>query len=134
RRATMRSSRLCAVVWTALLLPLPVAAGSADDSPLATLDAVEVHGERDEALVERALTPGGVAVLDGDALHRRQVGHLGDALRYVPGGWAQSTAGGDAVFVSSRGSNLDATYYDGNGVRLLQDGLPVSAADGSNHN
>lgn len=38
------------------------------------------------------------------------------------------------VFYSSRGSNLDATDYDKNGVKFLQDGLPVSAADGNNHN
>ena len=37
-------------------------------------------------------------------------------------------------FFSSRGSNLDATDYDRNGIKLLQDGLPVTAADGNNHN
>ncbi len=38
------------------------------------------------------------------------------------------------MFYSSRGSNLDATDYDKNGVKFLQDGLPVTAADGNNHN
>src|SRR5690606_21921793 len=43
-------------------------------------------------------------------------------------------ASAESTFFSSRGSNLDATNYDGNGVKLLQDGLPVTAADGNNHN
>src|SRR5690606_8675736 len=55
-------------------------------------------------------------------------------LRYVPGVWAESGTGGDAIFLSSRGSNLDATDYDNNGIKLFQDGLPVTTADGNNHN
>ena len=39
-----------------------------------------------------------------------------------------------AIFFSSRGSNLDATDYDMNGIKLLQDGLPITTADGNNHN
>ncbi|HEY6130818.1 MAG TPA: TonB-dependent receptor, partial [Halioglobus sp.] len=39
-----------------------------------------------------------------------------------------------SVFISARGSNLDATDYDGNGIKLLQDGLPITSADGNNHN
>lgn len=55
-------------------------------------------------------------------------------LRYVPGMFTQSSYGSDELFFSSRGSNLDATDYDKNGVKLLQDGLPVTTADGNNHN
>ena len=51
-----------------------------------------------------------------------------------PGVYAESYNGNDDVFYSSRGSNLDATDYDKNGVKFLQDGLPVTAADGNNHN
>src|SRR5690606_7794265 len=53
---------------------------------------------------------------------------------YVPGVTAVSTSGGDDLRLSIRGSNLDGTDYDNNGVLLLQDGLPVTAADGNNHN
>lgn len=83
---------------------------------------------------EVAVTPGGVSLLDVDALRERSVGHLGDALRFAPGVWAASDSGHDALFLSSRGSNLDATSWDLNGVKLLQDGLPVTSADGNNHN
>ncbi|MDF3030544.1 MAG: putative outer rane receptor for iron transport [Moraxellaceae bacterium] len=83
---------------------------------------------------EQALTPGGVSLLDGEENYRRQTATLADLLRYVPGVWSASSAGSEATFLSIRGSNLDAVDYDGNGVKLLQDGLPVTAADGNNHN
>ncbi len=87
-----------------------------------------------EIELERDLTPGGVTVLDGDELSRRPVNGLADMLRYVPGVWAESVSGSDELFFSSRGSNLDSTDYDKNGIKLLQDGLPVTTADGNNHN
>lgn len=79
-------------------------------------------------------TPGGVSLIDIDALTEGQVSSLEDAFRFVPGVWAASPTGTDSIFLSSRGSNLDAINYDTNGVKLLQDGLPVTAADGNNHN
>ncbi len=97
---------------------------------------VVVTGERLKAEVDaqRALTPGGVTVVDGNELYSRHISGIADMLRYVPGMFAQSSYGSDELFFSSRGSNLDATDYDKNGVKLLQDGLPVTTADGNNHN
>lgn len=79
-------------------------------------------------------TPGGVSLIDIEQVTEGRVSSFEDALRYVPGVWAVSPTGTDSIFLSSRGSNLDATDYDTNGVKLLQDGLPVTAADGNNHN
>ena len=97
---------------------------------------VLVTGERVKAEVEaqRALTPGAVTILDGDELFSRHVNNMADMLRYAPGVFADSGYGNDELFFSSRGSNLDAVDYDKNGVKLLQDGLPVTTADGNNHN
>lgn len=78
--------------------------------------------------------PGGVAVVDAEELRQRSVTSLADMLRYVPGVWSVSDTGNDNIFFSSRGSNLDSVDYDMNGLKLLQDGLSVTAADGSNHN
>jgi len=86
------------------------------------------------ASAEVALSPGGVSLVDINGLHDRNVSSVADFFRYVPGVWAASQSGNDEVFFSSRGSNLDSTNFDGNGVKLLQDGLPVTAADGNNHN
>ncbi|MCA0395620.1 MAG: TonB-dependent receptor plug domain-containing protein [Proteobacteria bacterium] len=137
-RATLRASCLSVAVSAALSIPLPCLAGPSAlveaDPQATTLDAVEVRGTRDDLEAERALTPGGVTVVDGDAFYARAVNNMSDSLRYVPGVWTESGTGGDAVYFSSRGSNLDATNYDGNGVKLFQDGLPVTTADGNNHN
>jgi len=99
-----------------------------------TLGTILVTADRDELELEQLLTPGSVTTLDGEALYTRSVSNFSDLLRYVPGVWADSSSGSDELFFSSRGSNLDATDYDKNGVKLLQDGLPVTAADGNNHN
>ena len=80
------------------------------------------------------LTAGAETLVDADELRERNASSLADLLRYVPGMWSQSLNGTDATFFSSRGSNLDATNYDANGIALLQDGLPVTTADGNNHN
>lgn len=74
-----------------------------------------------------------LSLAQGDELFERHVNNMADMLRYVPGVWAQSGYGNDELFFSSRGSNLDAVD-DKNGVKLLQDGLPVTTADGNNHN
>ncbi|AFJ02320.1 TonB-dependent receptor [Methylophaga frappieri] len=92
----------------------------------------EVGIEADKQEIRQ--TPGGVNLIDIDQLTEGQVSSLEDAFRYVPGVWATSPTGTDSIFLSSRGSNLDAIGYDTNGVKLLQDGLPVTAADGNNHN
>lgn len=137
-RTAMRSSCLSLAVFAALSAPLTAFAGDppADDADpqVTTLGKVEVRADKDAVEAERALTPGGVTVIDGETFEQRAVTNMADALRYVPGVFTESSTGGDAIFISSRGSNLDATNYDSNGIKLFQDGLPVSTADGNNHN
>ena len=108
----------------------------AQPGPDSRLETVLVTAERlqDQAAAERAATPGAVTIIDGPSLNERSVAQVADMLRYVPGIWAESFNGNDDVFYSSRGSNLDATDYDKNGIKFLQDGLPITAADGNNHN
>jgi iron complex outermembrane receptor protein len=107
-----------------------------ESSEPASMDTVIVSALRlaEQLEAERALTPGSVTTIDGKDLQQRSVTNLADVLRYVPGVWTESVSGSDEVFFSSRGSNLDATSYDKNGIKLLQDGLPVTTADGNNHN
>lgn len=100
-----------------------------------TLGAVHVTDTRSSAVrAEARLVPGAVYTVSGARLRERAINNLGDALRYVPGVMADSNAGGDDLVLSIRGSNLNAISYDNAGVALYQDGLPVSAADGNNHN
>jgi iron complex outermembrane receptor protein len=99
-------------------------------------ESITVTEDLAKAVVDeqRAATPGGVTIVAGEDLHRRHTNGLADMLRYVPGVWAESASGSEELFFSSRGSNLDAVHYDKNGIKLLQDGLPVTTADGNNHN
>ncbi|WP_300410740.1 TonB-dependent receptor [uncultured Alcanivorax sp.] len=124
-----------------LCLLISVDAIAAEDEAN-VLAPVTVEGSAENAAAEtpielqreQALTPGAVTLLDTQTLNERNVVSIGDMLRYVPGIWTATGATGDATFLSSRGSNLDATNFDGNGVKLMIDGLPVTAADGNNHN
>lgn len=108
----------------------------ADHIPEAELETMLVTGVEQRLALEAdvELIPGGVTLVGAEELRERAVSSLADMLRYVPGVWVASGSTGDSTFFSSRGSNLDATGYDGNGIKLLQDGLPVTAADGNNHN
>lgn len=137
-RTAMRSSCLSLAVLAALSSPFTAFAGDppADDADpqVTTLGKVEVRADKDAVQAERALTPGAVTLVDGETFQQRAVSNMADALRYVPGVFSESSTGGDAIFISSRGSNLDATNYDSNGIKLFQDGLPVTTADGNNHN
>ena len=115
------------------------AAAFAQEQQASTLPSVVIIGQASdqsgkELEAEQARTPGGVTVVDRDELLRRNVANVADMLRFVPGVWAASSSGSDASFLSIRGSNLDAVDYDNSGVKLMQDGLPVTAADGNNHN
>jgi iron complex outermembrane recepter protein len=126
-------------LFMAVLAALPMLA-NAEHNETIHLDEVDVTAPREtqslwnEIEAERSVTPGAVTTIDGQSLQTRNIGQLADMLRYVPGVWASSYNGNDDVFYSSRGSNLDATDYDKNGVKFFQDGLPVTAADGNNHN
>lgn len=100
-----------------------------------TLATIEVRGSRlDDIRSAQAQVPGGVYVTSGETFYQRPVNSMADALQYVPGVMAVSNAGGDDMVLSIRGSNLDSINYDNAGVALFQDGLPVTTADGTNHN
>lgn len=124
-----------------LCLLISVDAIAAEDEAN-VLAPVTVEGSAENAAAEtpielqreQALTPGAVTLVDTQTFNERNVVSIGDMLRYVPGIWTATGATGDSTFLSSRGSNLDATNFDGNGVKLMIDGLPVTAADGNNHN
>lgn len=147
-RATPRASRLAIAIALAALLPVASAETTPADSPApqaatdhahahsaVTLGAVYVIGTSgDDPHAGIRKTPGSIYTTSGASLHGRTVNNLGDALRYVPGVMADSNAGGDNLTLSVRGSNLNSLAYDNAGVALFQDGLPVSAADGNNHN
>ena len=137
----MRTRFSCTVRVASLLVAcahtVPASAqapASGEDKSIDTIVVVGTQTSLESARAEAAETPGGVDVIDMDAFRERNVSNLADVLRYAPGVWSASHTGTEDIFFSSRGSNLDATNYDMNGIKLLQDGLPVTTADGNNHN
>jgi iron complex outermembrane receptor protein len=121
-----------------LLPPIALAAGLSDATQL---DPVQITASHQESGIQanaigenQALIPGTVTLVDGNKLQQMPVNNLDDALRYVPGVVAESETGGKESFLSVRGSNLGALGYDNSGIKLFQDGLPVTTADGNNHN
>lgn len=95
---------------------------------------VTASAQDSELTAEQKLTPGAVQIVNGDTFYQRAVDNVADALRYVPGVSMVSNTGSDDGVLSIRGTNLSAVNYDKSGVLLLQDGLPITTADGTNHN
>ncbi|ANO52121.1 TonB-dependent receptor plug domain-containing protein [Woeseia oceani] len=125
------------LVVVQLCTQLALAQDKSTDDDDQVIDAITVFGTQSNlasASAEAALTPGGVELIDMDEFRERNVSSLADVLRHAPGIWSTSDNGSEAIFFSSRGSNLDSTDYDMNGIKLLQDGLSVTSADGNNHN
>lgn len=131
-----KPNQLALSIGLVLSLPHTSFAAPSTSTDSNKIETVIVRGVQNKLDLEKeqSLTPGGVTVIDVADLNERNVSNLGDMLRYVPGVWTASGSTGDSSFFSARGSNLDATNYDGNGIKLLQDGLPVTTADGNNHN
>ena len=130
------SERSSIARYFALSMCLASASVSAQE-PSTTIETFNITSDRlslPEARQAIAQIPGGATLVDMNKVSERNVSSLADALRYVPGVFSESANGSEAVFLSSRGSNLDATDYDMNGIKLLQDGLPITTADGNNHN
>lgn len=114
--------------------PAPQADGDAPPHAT-TLPTIRVTGTRlADPKAAAAKVPGNVSVVNGQTFYQRPVNSMADALHYVPGVMAVSNAGGSDMVLSIRGSNLDSINYDNAGVALFQDGLPVTTADGANHN
>lgn len=73
--------------------------------------------------------PGGVDLVPAEEFRDGRAATLKDALDYVPGVFIQPKFGEDSR-LSIRGSGLARNFHL-RGVKLLQDGVPVSLADGS---
>ena len=97
----------------------------------AAADVVVVTGGRSVA-PQLAVVPGGTGLITADQIQTSAVANLDDALKYVPGLFAQSVSGGEGTRLSIRGSGITKGGFTwGNGVDVLFDGLPLSGALGT---
>ncbi len=124
----------------ALLLAATTPAALADDAgetlPAATVTApreattTPTAPGRDRAATELAATPGATNLILTEEIARGSAATLRDALDYQPGIWIQARQGRNESRLSIRGSGLQRAF-NGRGLLLLQDGLPLNLADGS---
>jgi iron complex outermembrane receptor protein len=127
-----------ALLAGAALCALPSLAQAADDAAdqRATVDSVMVTARPDPedppvvALARKRLseTPGAVAVISSEAYAGRYAVGLTEAVRDVPGVYAQKKFGEDAR-LSIRGSGVGNSNHN-RGTMLAQDGVPLNEADG----
>jgi iron complex outermembrane receptor protein len=114
----------------------PAVARAAGDDQRTTLDSVLVTARPDPedppvvAQARRRLseTPGAVAVISSEAYANRYAVGLVDAVRDVPGVYAEKKFGEDAR-LSIRGSGIGNSSHN-RGILLAQDGVPLNEADG----
>jgi iron complex outermembrane receptor protein len=132
-RPTIAAPGRALALFAALSAPAAVLAQPATDLP-----ALEVTGQRPEALTapsveaqRRALeeTPAAVRLVDGREAANRFTPTVRDLLRDTPGVFVQ-TRYGHELRLSLRGSGI-ARGFHLRGVEVLQDGIPVTLADGS---
>jgi iron complex outermembrane recepter protein len=114
----------------------PALAQEVVPGPVFQVDEVIVTGARNpedppvvaEARRRLSRTPGAVAVVSAESLQDRFAPNVADALRDVPGVYAQKKWGGD-VRIAIRGSGIGNANHL-RGLFVAQDGIPFNEADG----
>lgn len=120
------------MIGPALILAVGVAAGF-PDSTAAPTDEIVVTGSRTPELLLR--TPAAISIANKDAFVDTRGISLKDGLQYMPGVFVQSRGGGQDVRVTIRGFGARGNGERSNagnmrGIRILQDGLPLTEPDG----
>jgi iron complex outermembrane recepter protein len=118
------------------LVAAPALAQEVVPGPVFQVDEVIVTGARNpedppvvaEARRRLSRTPGAVAVVSAESLQDRFAPNVADALRDVPGVYAQKKWGGD-VRIAIRGSGIGNANHL-RGLFVAQDGIPFNEADG----
>ena len=116
----LRSISLCALILSS------TSAFAEDDTDRPTLIVTATPAVQD-AITRVQRTPGGVDVVAADEYTDRLAVSLRDALAFSPGVYTQPRFGQE-VRISIRGSGLSRSYHM-RGLALLQDGIPINAAD-----
>lgn len=82
------------------------------------------------ARAEAARIPGGAEVVSRAEYEDGRASTLADVFAFSPGVFAQPRFGAEEARLSIRGSGLQRTFHM-RGIYLLQDGVPITLADGS---
>ena len=90
-----------------------------------------LHIVDNEALTrqEAADTPGSATVIDRSQWTAQRASTIKEVTDFVPGVYAQPRNGAESQRLAIRGSGL-ANTFQGRGLLVLQDGVPINMADG----
>ena len=124
------------IALAGLLWLSPVGATGQESADVESAERIVVTADQTDALapsvdVARArlqANPGATGVYTSDDYHLGRADYLDDFLRYQPGLIIQSSQGGEATHLSSRGSGQDND--DIIGLTILIDGIPLNQGDG----
>ncbi len=119
-----------ALLFALGLLP---AAATAQIVPLMRVDIrPEAHphiDDRAQAEAEAQAVPGNTSFIDEKSWSEQRATNIKDITDYVPGIFAQPRNGAESARLSVRGSGL-STAFQGRGLLLLQDHIPITMTDG----
>jgi iron complex outermembrane receptor protein len=113
-------------------------ADDAEPTSARTLDQITVTADRltpsapgeGAARAEAERVPGGANVVGQSEYADGRASTLAEVFAFTPGVFAQSRFGAEEARLSIRGSGLQRTFHM-RGIYLLQDGVPITLADGS---
>lgn len=111
-------------------------AQAAVEGAASTIAAVVIKGKAlnnaDRAKLRLDEIPGGVSVVNADAVEKGRVFTSEDVLAFQPGVYAQAAGGADGIKISIRGSAINrGTNFFRSGTLFLFDGLPVTGPGGT---
>jgi iron complex outermembrane recepter protein len=125
-------------IWPALCMAWTVMVPShAQSTAEANLGTVTVMGQVESftqpsiarAAEQLKTIPGGVAVVDLNAVREGRQSTWTDSLGFAPGVYIQDRFGSEEARLSIRGSALSRTFHSF-GTKVMQDGVPINYADG----
>lgn len=102
------------------------------ESSVPVLPEVVVQEKNESVTLARELArvAGGTNYIQAEDFQQGRATTVADALRLQPGIIAQSRFGAEESRLSIRGSGIQRVFQ-GRGIRLMQDGVPVDTTDGS---
>src|SRR5688572_21239745 len=129
---------MCARAGLLLVAVAAAPAVQADETGKDSASSVTVTARRltltapgeDVARVEAARVPGGTNIVGSTDYADGRAANLQDVFAFAPGVFAQPRFGAEEARLSIRGSGLQRTFHM-RGINLLQDGVPITLADGS---
>lgn len=114
----------------ALALFLPAAAAAQEPPLRLTITQGQRIASLPRSQAALRAIPGAASVIESSQWQNTRAATVKDMVDYTPGVFAQPRNGAESARLSIRGSGLNRTFQ-GRGLLVMQDGIPINTADGS---